>query len=87
MLPYVDDKCCRLCGLTCGEMVSAIIQGSKSYQDCTIRQTNIHLKIDGREIPIVPFVQNILKNNVLAVVKELNGWEKGSKVEIVVEQS
>jgi len=85
MLPYVDDDCCRLCGLTCSTMVEAIIQGEKTYNDCLINQTSVHLTIGNREIAMVPFVQRILKNNILAVVSELDGWEKDRRIEIVVE--
>ena len=84
MLPYVGEKCCDLCGLTCPKMVEAIIQGEKTYQDCLINRTNVHLKIGDKEIPIVPFVQNILKNNVMALVSEIDGWEKGKIVEIII---
>ncbi len=85
MLPYVDEKCCDLCGLTCAQMVEAIIQGEKTYQDCLINRTNVHLKIGDRDIPIVPFVQNILKNNVMALVSEIDGWEEGKNIEIKLE--
>ena len=84
LLPYVDDACCGLCGLTCSKLVEAIIQGEKTYEDCTINQSDIQLKINGREIPIVPFVQRILRNNVLAVVSELSGWEKDKTIEIKI---
>ena len=84
MLPYVEDKCCNLCGLTCSKMVEAIVQGDKKYEDCLIRQTNVHLKIGGREIQIVPFVQQILENNILALVRELDGWEKGKTIEVKI---
>ena len=85
MLPYVEDKCCDLCGLSCSKMVEAIVQGEKKYEDCLIKQTNVQLKIGGRDIQIVPFVQRILQNNVLALVSELEGWEKGKKIEIQIE--
>jgi molybdopterin-guanine dinucleotide biosynthesis adapter protein len=85
MLPYVDDACCGLCGMTCKELVEAIIQGEKSSADCLIHQSDIHLKIGGAEIPIVPFVQQVLKNNVLAVVKELQGWQAGKAIEVFIE--
>ena len=68
MLPYVEDKCCNLCGLTCSTMVEAIVQGDKKYEDCLINQTKVNLKIGGREIKIVPFVQQVLENNILALV-------------------
>lgn len=85
MLPYVDEKCCRLCGLTCTEMVEAMIQGEKSYDDCIINKTTIHLKIDNRNIPIVPFVQKILKNNILAVVSELEGYVTHKTIKVILE--
>lgn len=85
LLPYVDDECCGLCGLTCRELVEAIVQGEKSYADCIILKTDIQLKIGGQEIPIVPFVQRVLKNNVLAVVKELKGWQSGQKIEVLID--
>jgi molybdopterin-guanine dinucleotide biosynthesis adapter protein len=84
LLPYVEDKCCKLCGLTCSTMVEAIVQGHKKYDDCLIGQTNVNLKIGGREIQIVPFVQQILQNNVMALVRELDGWEKGKTIEIKI---
>ncbi|MDZ7341447.1 MAG: molybdopterin-guanine dinucleotide biosynthesis protein B [candidate division KSB1 bacterium] len=86
MLPYVEDDCCRLCGLTCRELVEAIVQGEKSYHDCTINETNVHLKIGGIQIPIVPFVQRVLKNNVLAVVNELKGWQAGKPIEVLIDR-
>lgn len=87
ILPYVDHACCKLCGLTCSELVEAIIQGEKSSDDCSINQTKVHLKIGDRHIPMVSFVQQILKNNILAVVSELDGWEKDRKIEVVIDGS
>jgi len=85
MLPYIDDDCCKLCGLTCSKMVEAIIQGEKAYDNCLINRTKVYLKVGDRKIPMVPFVQKILKNNILAVVSELDGWEKDRRIEVVIE--
>lgn len=85
LLPYVDDDCCKLCGLTCSKLVEAIIQGEKTYDDCLINKSEVHLKIGDRKISIVPFVQKILKNNILAVVGELDGWDKDRKIEVVID--
>ena len=46
----------------------------------------IVLKIDGVEIEMVPFVQNILRDTIGAIVKELNGYEDSAKIEIVIEK-
>lgn len=87
MLPYVDDNCCRLCGLTCSKMVEAIVQGEKSYNDCLINRTNVQLKIGDCKIPMTPFVQKILKNNVLALVSELVGFENNKTIEVIIQNN
>ena len=84
LLPYVDDDCCQLCGQTCSQLVEAIVQGEKSYDDCVIKQSKVQLKIGDKEIPIVPFVQKILRNSLLGIVLELSGWEKNKKIEVVI---
>lgn len=86
MLPYVDEKCCKLCGLTCSQMVEAIIQEEKTYNDCLINRAKVQLKVGNSNISMVPFVQNLLKNNVLAIVSELEGWEKSRRIEITIEE-
>jgi hypothetical protein len=45
----------------------------------------VRLAIGGEEIELAPFVNNIIRNTVLAVVKELNGYEDGAKIEIAIE--
>ena len=67
LLPYVDDDCCRRCGLTCSRMVDAIVKGEKNRSDCQLDSAPVTLKVNGNEIPMVPFVQNILKNVVVTV--------------------
>lgn len=87
MLPYVDDSCCGRCGLTCTTMVDAIIQGEKKRSDCKLDNTPVQLKIDGKNIPMVPFVQKILRNVVESVASQLKGWKKGKRIEVVIEDS
>ncbi len=84
LLPYVDDACCDLCGLTCAKLVEAIICGEKKYEDCIINKTNVTLKIGGKDIAIVPFVQNILRNTIMGIVTELSGWEENKKIELTI---
>jgi len=42
----------------------------------------ITLEIDGKAIPMVPFVQRILRNAALGVVRELEGYKDGGEVVI-----
>ena len=82
VLPYASNDCCDACGLSCEEMVSEILAGNKSRDDCMVdRKQNLVLKINGKEIKIVPFVQNTFKDVILGFVKNLKGYKKG-KIEI-----
>jgi len=84
VLPYAKNGCCDTCGLSCEEMVSEILAGNKSRDDCIVdRKQNILLKVNGKEIKIVPFVQNILRDIVISFVQNLKGCKKG-KIEIEI---
>ena len=43
---------------------------------------DIALTVDGKPIRMAPFVQKILRNAVLGVAKELEGYQEGAEVEI-----
>ncbi|MDY6914735.1 MAG: molybdopterin-guanine dinucleotide biosynthesis protein B [Candidatus Cloacimonadota bacterium] len=78
VLPLAEPKCCGACGLDCYQMVGAILKGEKKRSDCVLDNCkNIVLKVNGREEKIVPFVQNVLKDTILALVRKLKGCEKG----------
>ena len=47
---------------------------------------DIKLTIEGVEIEMVPFVKNILRDTIEAIVKELNGYEPGAKIEITINE-
>jgi molybdopterin-guanine dinucleotide biosynthesis protein B len=47
-------------------------------------ELGVSLKINGNEIGMVPFVQNVIKNTVLGIVKELNGYANGAEIEIKI---
>ncbi len=84
ILPDFDPDCCSACGHSCRELCELIIKGHKKRDDCTISNSSISLTINGKNIPMVPFVQKILQNSVEGVIKELDGYEKNSKVKIEI---
>lgn len=43
-------------------------------------EADVILTIDGVEIPMVPFVKNMLKNVVTGAVKALDGYEEGKEI-------
>ncbi len=84
MLPDYDPKCCMECGYSCRDLCGKIIKGEKSYDDCIINKSEITLKVGNKEISMVPFVQKILKNSVLGVVSELEGFSGNAKIEVKI---
>ncbi len=81
-LPSFDADCCHLCGYSCHELAGRIAKGQASREDCVLDAQGTELVIDGVSIPMVPFVQNILKNAVLGVTRELDGYKEHSKIEV-----
>lgn len=81
-LPDYDPHCCSACGHTCRELTLLVCQKKAKLSDCIVDDKNIHLKINGEEIQMVEFVQKILKNSVMSIVSELDGYKKDSTVDI-----
>lgn len=85
VLPLAKEECCTNCGLTCYDMIGEILAGRRKREEClTDHNQIIRLRISGREIKMVPFVQNIFRDLIIAFVKNLHGYKKG-KIEIDLE--
>jgi len=74
-LPSLD---CKKCGrATCGELAEDIYEGKASLNDCVPLKLRTKLKtkitIEGAEIPIQPFVSEIVRKSVLGMVSTLKG--------------
>lgn len=46
----------------------------------------ITLSLNGEPIRMVPFVQNVLRNAVLGVAKELEGYQEGATIDVHIEE-
>lgn len=84
ILPDFDEKCCGACGFNCRKMCELIIKGEKKRSDCIISDNNISLKINDNNIKMVPFVAKLVKNTVLAVVGELDGYQNNANIKIEI---
>lgn len=82
VLPNFQGGCCMACGMVCGDMCDKIMRGEAKRSDCEFAEKNLKLKIDGKEIAMVPFVSRLVRNAVLAVVSELDGYRKGAHIEV-----
>ena len=83
-LPDFPTECCDACGFNCRELGSKILKGEAKRENCRILNTEVELLVDGNKIQIVPFVEDILANAVLGVVKELEGYKKGKEIKVTI---
>jgi molybdopterin-guanine dinucleotide biosynthesis protein B len=85
-IPDMKDECCKKCGHTCKELSSLILKGENKREDCVLTEQKVIMKINGKEITMVPFVQKILQNSVEAVAGELNGFSENGNIEIIIKR-
>jgi CO dehydrogenase/acetyl-CoA synthase gamma subunit (corrinoid Fe-S protein) len=70
-LPRLD---CGHCGhKSCTELANRIVAGEKKITDCYILQQKqeVAVSIDNKSVPLHPFVQDIVRNTVFAMLKSL----------------
>ncbi|HOA19879.1 MAG TPA: molybdopterin-guanine dinucleotide biosynthesis protein MobB [Sedimentibacter sp.] len=85
-LPDMKDECCKKCGYTCTQLCSKILKCEAERRDCVLAENSVTLKINGQEIAMNPFVQNILKNTVEAIAKELYGYTESGDIEVCIKR-
>ena len=49
-------------------------------------EKDLVLKFDGEDVPMVPFVEGIIKETILGLVKTLKGYEEGMNVTIELKE-
>ncbi|MEA2104621.1 MAG: molybdopterin-guanine dinucleotide biosynthesis protein B [Candidatus Cloacimonadota bacterium] len=87
VLPLPVPECCGECGFSCYEMVGKILKGEKTRKDCVMdNDKKIELRINGKEMKIVPFVQRMFRDVIIGMVKNLKGYEKG-QIELKVDMT
>lgn len=82
LMSDVDPKCCSKCGYDCRTFLSKCLNGERKIDECILKHSKVSLMVNGSEIVMVPFVENILRNEILGVVKELKGYKHNAKIEI-----
>jgi len=86
-LPGLD---CRKCGRSsCLELAEAIHAGEASIEECVPLKLKPKLKtrimIEGKEVPIQPFVSEVIRRSVLGMISTLKGVNIGGEEEIRIE--
>jgi molybdopterin-guanine dinucleotide biosynthesis protein B len=78
-LPNLD---CGACGYErCYDMAREVVAGVASMEDCISLQPSTEVRIDGRAIPLNPFISSIVRGTILGLLSSLKGFRKG-KIEI-----
>ena len=83
-LPDFPEECCNKCGYNCRQLSVMILKGQAKREDCILKDSKVKLQVDGNDIDMVPFVQNILSNAILGVVKELEGYKEGKEITVKI---
>ncbi|MDF2677194.1 MAG: mobB2 [Bacillota bacterium] len=84
---YLPDLNCKKCGLSsCKEMSFNILNNNKNRNDCITSNQKLVVKINGKELSMIPFVENIFKNTIEAVAKELKGYSQNGDIEIYIKR-
>ncbi|MFI3174074.1 MAG: molybdopterin-guanine dinucleotide biosynthesis protein B [Bacillota bacterium] len=81
-LPNFSKKCCGECGYSCEEFLHEMLAGNCQRSDCKLGKHHVSLKIDGKDIAMVPFVEKILENAIRGVVSELDGYRENGLIEL-----
>lgn len=84
LLPDFPAECCSGCGADCRELLAAILKGERSRSDCVLDGANVRLEIGGWDIPMVPFVQEVLRRTVTALVSTLDGYRENVEISITI---
>jgi molybdopterin-guanine dinucleotide biosynthesis protein B len=84
----ISNTNCGECGYpTCNEMAQAIIKGETSEDKCKMKKYDeVELFIQDKNIPLNPFVQDILKKGITGMLSTLKTEETGiqGKVELLI---
>jgi molybdopterin-guanine dinucleotide biosynthesis protein B len=81
-LPNLD---CGGCGHErCYDLAREVVAGSASVEDCVSLQPATEVSVDGRPMPMNPFISRIVRSTILGVLSSLKGFKNG-KVDISIE--
>ncbi|MEM4666451.1 MAG: molybdopterin-guanine dinucleotide biosynthesis protein B [Thermofilum sp.] len=77
---------CGFCGFSsCIEFARAVAKGEVSPSGCRVLASRVKLVVDGKAVELNPFVQDVVRNVVRALVSTLKGvGERPGRVELVL---
>lgn len=74
-LPNLD---CGGCGHeTCYDLAQEIVSGKSSVADCVSLQPDVTVTVDGKPLPLNPFIANLIRGATLGLLSQLTGFRRG----------
>ncbi len=82
-LPPLPGDDCGHCGSDCTTMMIGIIKGEKTYKNCVkLSNKSVSVELDGKKVPILPFISSIVRDVNAGILKNLKGMDKQGHVKI-----
>ena len=70
---------CGHCGYeSCFELSMEIMDGRETIDTCVSLNPPISINVDGTMLPLNPFISNLFKSTILAMLSSLKGFKKGT---------
>lgn len=77
---------CEACGYqTCYELAREILRGNKKVRDCPALEPETQVTLNGKVLPLNPFVSDIIRNTIVGMLSSLKGYHEGKKIQIKIE--
>lgn len=73
-----------MCGHDCRTFLARCLKGERKIEECVLNTTRVSLKINGKEIYMVPFVESMISNVVVGATRGLKGFKEGTEIEIKI---
>ena len=75
-LPGLD---CQACGREdCSVLAGEILRGEAAVEECQALRSSLQITVNGRQIPLNPFVNSILANGIKGLLSPLKGYAPGT---------
>lgn len=80
----LPDENCRRCGRRgCSHLAREIFEGEAADEECVYLTDRVRLEVDGKEVTLSPFIQDLVDNTVRGLMSSLkNGEGKEIKLEL-----
>lgn len=81
----VGGRNCGVCGYhSCEELVGELRLGKAKLTACPWAFPRVSVHLDGKPLPLNPFVQSIIEKTVKGMLSALKGFEKPGRIEVFI---